>query len=525
MITKDSVFAQAGAQDTSKTKADFRTGMIPKTIAMAEDVNTYGNMSDKDLKVVCDELVNALQGQDIAPNNSYAPGSSNQLDTMIKSKLKSGFILTGLDYSTYDTPPAQTGNTITFPEMKVTFNSTVYYGNTQATVSTVTIPAQTINATNDWNDGAWYIYANTNGTLGHQAEPVNASDGDTKCYLGSVFVIGGQFQANSWRFTPWLQMTAPTVRESPQASRKGGYLTPIGGLKLGIGTVQIMNEGINFGTNPKAPSIITFPAHDTETDPFTYKYMYPTYDPNTADTAEIDTTHLYNMTTGTWDDVSALAGKYICIVPCIVPSGQTLMVPAMSYKPADTYTSVFNTVEDARNAIFGLQYQRNRIMPDGTQGADVLSRCIYLGQTLIVKIGADDLTNPDNFSNVGQVPQALGSFTDASGQTGGGAGAYIPMPEVTHNNHFTANVNAASVVIGSTQNPIQVGLPQIRNGIVNQVEIKYKHETGMQGLAFPVNVIWWGSAPTWIAGAYYNIIFENFDGQWIGGYLNTIVTE
>lgn len=524
MITKDSVFASGGKLDADKTKVDFRTGMIPNTVAMAEDVNTYGNWSDRDLKVVCDEIVNALEGQGIVPNNSYVTGESTQLDSMIKTKIKNGFILTGLDYSTYDMPPVQNGNTITFPEMQIAFNTEVYYGNTQATILTVTIPAQTMNANDTWKDGAYYIYAQRTGSLSYQDTPVSAAEGDLKCFLGSVFVINGEFQANSWRFTPWLQMTAPTVRESPQASRKGGFLTPVGGLKLGIGTIQVMSEGINFGQNPQAPSIITFPAHETAEDPFTYKYMYPTYDPNTVETDEIDTTHLYNMTTGEWDDISDLGGKFICIVPCIVPSGQTLMVPAMSYQDGTTYTSVFDTVEQARDAIFGLQYQRNRKMPDGTQGADVLSRAIYLGQTLIVKIGATDLTNPDNYANVGQVPEALADFSDATGQTGGGAGAYVPIPEITIDGTvFTADANRAYYVTGNESQAVQVNLPpNVLPNIINEIEIKYKHEAGKQGIVFPANVAWWGSAPSWVVGAYYNIIFENIAGKWIGGYLTTL---
>lgn len=515
MITKENVFAQAGKQDPERTAADFRTGMIPNTVAMAEDVNTYGNWSDRDLKVVCDELVNALLGQGITPNGSYTPADANQLDTLLKTKMKSGFLLTGLDYDKYTTAPAQNGASVVFPEMAVAFNSTVYYGNTQENIDVVTIPAQTLTANSTWLDGVHYIFATLQGTLSHQQTPVLGADGATKCYLGSLFVINGSIQANSWQFSPWLQISAPTVREAPTASRKGGYITPATGITLNIGAVELLSEGINFNNNPLLPSVISYP----EKKPFTYKYIYPTYDVTAADVSQVDTTHLYNMTDGTWDDISAFVGKFICIVPCIVPSGQTLMIPAMSYKTGSTYSSIFNTVDDARNAIFGLEYQLERILPDGSKGSSVASRCIYLGQTLIVKIGTDDFTNPDNFANVGQVPQALAGFTDASGQSGGGAGAYIPMPSITRTDNFTAQTNAATIVTGRTDHAVQITFPNAVPNIINQFEIHYRHASGMQGLTFPTGTQWWGQAPTWVAGNLYNIIFEWVVDKWVGGYL------
>ncbi len=230
MITKENVFAQAGKQDPERTAADFRTGMIPNTVAMAEDVNTYGNWSDRDLKVVCDELVNALLGQGITPNGSYTPADANQLDTLLKTKMKSGFLLTGLDYASYETPPTQNGASIVFPAMKVLFNTSVYYGNTQEDLFVVDIQAQTLTANSTWSDGVNYIYATPQGTLGRQITPVLGQDGAAKCYLGSMFVDNGCVLASSWQFSPWLQISAPTVRESPTAQHKGGYITPEHGL-------------------------------------------------------------------------------------------------------------------------------------------------------------------------------------------------------------------------------------------------------------------------------------------------------
>jgi len=519
MIIKDSVFAQAGKQDPERTEADFRTGMIPNTVAMAEDVNTYGNWSDRDLKVVCDEIVNALKGQDITPNNSYNTADSTQLDTLFKTKMKSGFLLTGLVYENADSYPEQVGAEIRFPEMHFSFNQSVYYGNTQNDMRYATLPAQTLTANSTWEEGPVYIYVTPQGTLSHSPTPVLAVDGDSKCYLGSAFVLNGSFQADSWQFSPWLQVTSQERRESPTPTRKGGLVVPKEGLQLKIGAVEILSEGINFAENPQAPSIKMFPSKD----PFTYKYMYPTYDANAPTETNVDTTHIYDMTNHQWAEIpQAQYGKFICIVPCIAPSGQTLMIPAMGLLENGLYTNVFDTVEDARNAIYSLQYELNKRAPGGdVVGGSVASRCIYLGQTLIVKVGTNDLVDTNNFASVGQVPQALAGFTEASGQTGGGSGAYIPMPEKTADDSFTAQNNAATLVTGRTDHAIQVRMPPTLPDQINQLEIKYIHQNGMQGLTFDSTVKWWGAAPTWVAGNAYNIIFEYVSGKWIGGYLTT----
>lgn len=523
MIEKDSVFAQAGAQDPNKTMADFRQGMIPNTVAMAEDVNTYGNWSDRDLKVVCDELVNALVGQGIQPNNSYQESDSNQLDTLLKTKLNSGFMLTGLVYSSYTTAPTQVGASITFPAFQVAFNSSVYYGNTQQSITVIDVPAQTVVGNASWAEGVNYVYVTPEGNITHQETLVLAADGATKCYLGSLFIVNSAIQADSWNFSPWLQITSPSDREAPTPSRKGGYLTPAGGLTLDMGPVEILSEGINFGNNPQKPSIRDFQG-SSPSSPFTYKYIYPTYDPSVAATSTIDTTHLYNMSTNTWDDISAFADKYICIVPCITPSGQTLMVPAMSYKTGDTYDAIFDTVEEARNAVYGLQYKMNRRVGGEESDSRVDSRSIYLGQTLIVKIGATDFTVGEQFANVGQVPQALAGFTEATGQTGGGAGAYIPMPSQELTDSATILANYAYEITGRTDHPILVTLPNPTPNIINQFELHYVHQNGMQGLSFNTSganaPVWWGQAPTWVAGTAYNIIGEYVAGKWRLGYLS-----
>ena len=65
MKNKTYTFADLGERRASTTETDFRTGMVRNTIAMAEDVNTYGNMIDEQVEVITKEIVNALEGQGI----------------------------------------------------------------------------------------------------------------------------------------------------------------------------------------------------------------------------------------------------------------------------------------------------------------------------------------------------------------------------------------------------------------------------------------------------------------------------
>lgn len=509
MIIKDSVFAQAGQQESTRTEADFRTGMVPNTVAMAEDVNTYGNWSDRDLKVVCDEIVNALKSYGITPNDSYDADKSTQLRDMLLTKLNAGTQLTGIVRDTFTVAPTLTGDTISFTKFDVMFNNAIYYGSTQSQMKRVTIATQTLTATS-WPDGVNYIYATSAGALAHQTTPVLGADGATKCMLGSVFVIGGKFQAGSWKFQPWLMQTSIERRQIPTAGRKGGIITPVSGLAIRMGAVELLEEGINFGVSPNTPSIMSIEAKS----PFTFKLLYPAYNP--SDVAYTDlayaSTHIYNTTSGAMDDISALTGSYICLVPCIAPTGQTLMVPAMSTKTGEKYAAVFETIEQARQAVYGLQYQTG----------NTTSRCIFLGQTLIVQIGLSDVTDPTQFATEGIVPAALSGFTDASGQTGGGTGKYVPMSSYTWpvQPAITFQNNAVNVVEGSPTTQVVISAPTPVSDQVNQAEIHYTHTSTSLGLSFATNIYWWGASPSFVAGLTYNIIIEYINGKWRAGYLS-----
>ena len=511
MRNKDSIFASAGTTAGS-SDAGYTTGMIPGTVAKAEDVNLYMGISDQQLYSVCKEVANLLTGYGITLNAN----DNTQLFQWSKSKLSTDFALTGIDADSYTSAPTQSGNAISFPTMKVVFNTGVYYGKTAAQHQETTLAAQTLSATvAGWADGVHFIYAETTAgsltcTLGHSQNPVAASEGATKCFLGSVFVISGAFQADSWKFQPWLQITSAERRESPTALTRGGFISAASATTLTMGDLEILDEGIGFDSSINTPSIVNIPGSAT----YSYKFLYPGYNPSASALTTLDTTHIYNITSGTWDDISSLASDqnphYIVMVPCVVPTGQTLMIPAMSTKVGTTYPQVFDSQDDAINHIYGLEYSLG----------SVAKRAIYLGQSIIVRVGATDIQDPLQFITVGMLPQALSDFTTASGQTGGSISTYRPMQQYnwTGYNSFTAQNNAANFVTGiATDTTITLPTPQ--PNIVNQLEI-YFYKADVGDITWNTQITWYtGNAPTFVQGGTYNIILEYINGAWYGGVL------
>lgn len=506
MINKDSIYASAGTTSGSDP-AGYTTGMIPGTVAKAEDVNLYMGISDRQLYAVCKEIANLLTRDGI----TLDPNDNEQMVEWATSKLTRAAFLTGVDANSYTSAPTQSGNAISFPTMKIVYNTDVYYGKTVSTQQETTLATQTLSATQaGWADGVHFIYAETTlgsstCTLAHSQNPVSGSEAATKCMLGSVFVINGAFQADSWKFQPWLQVTSIERRESPVAMTRGGFISPASSTTLQMGALEIMDEGINFDTNPYAPNIVSYPAES----PFDYKFLYPGYDPSLSALTTLDTTHAYNIANNTWDDISAQAGKFIVMVPCVVPTGQTLMIPSM----ISSGQWIFDSIDDAVNGIYGLQYSLE----------NVAKRAIYLGQSVVVKVGATDLTNPLQCLVVGQVPQALGGFTAAAGQTGGAISTYRPMPLKNWGTatSFTAQNNAANRVYipyGSST-AVTITLPTPQPNIVNELEI-YFVNAGTGSINWGTAINWYtGSAPTFAQGRVYNIILEYIEGQWYGGVL------
>lgn len=527
MIKKDSIYGSGGELGPAKTDTDFRlaAGISANRVALASDVNAYHNMSDKDLWVVCNELVNLLGAYGITPNNSYATGQQNQLVTLFSNKLSAGYSLTGIDSLGWTgAMPTQNGNLITFPQFDVVFNTAVLYGNTEAQLQRVTVAETSLSATAAWQDGVHYIYAETTpgstvAVIKNQQQKITAADGATKCMLGSVFVINGAFQADTWKFQPWLQITSTEHREMPTAMTKGGFVSVGPGTSLVVGPLQILDEGINWASDHNSPNIMEIP---TSGNAKSWKYVYPGYNPSTVSSAQIDTTQICNMATGLLETIpdaqaSQPGGAFIVIVPCVTPAGQFLLVPAMGEKTGNTFSQVFNSQQAAANAIYGLKYSLNN-----AAGHSVVDRSIFLGYSLVVKVGATDFNDPEQFMAIGVVPQELAGFVTSGGQSGGSSGAYVPMRSVI----FTASEvspqlqnNAINVITGNETKAVAAQLPGTSSSTVNQFEIHYVHTSAKKGITFPGTVVWWGNGPTWVDGNVYNIIFEYINGKWIGGYL------
>lgn len=514
MKEKTSIFGSAGQQDaTKKNDTAFRSAMTPNTIAYAEDVNTFGNMADEYVYILCQEIVNALRQQGIEPDST----DNTQVADMINT-LPTGFVLTGLVDDTVSA--VATTSTVTFTG-KVSFNSKVYYGRAQADETVVTFNAVTLTVDNTWTPGVNFIYATSSGALGKQTSPVLGSEGATKCLLGSLFVIDNsgtlEIQAGSFAFTPWLMGTARETREAPTPKTKGGYITPVSGLIVDMGALEVQMEGINYGANGSGkytPDITTF-AESTYED---FPYLFPDYITTQARSASIDTTHIYNMTTDAYDTLgSAYFTKYMVQVPCVTPTGQKMMIPAMSEVVDGEYTQIFDSQEEAEAAIFGLQYTSSAT--DNTR-----ARAIYVGQSIIVRIGSTDLTDREDFKTVGIVPQALSGYTAASGQTGGSVGNYIPMREIElEGDAVTLVNNCSNVIVGSTDNPVAVTMPSPSIGFLNQCMVKYiavdaDSNTDLQGISFPASVRWWTTEPEFLPGCTYVIVFDYIQGYWYGSY-------
>lgn len=533
MIIKNDIYGSGGELGPAKTPTDFRmaAGIESNYVALASDVNAYHNMSDKDLWAVCQELQNLLQSYGITPANTYNTNDQKQLSTLFTNKLPAGYSLTGIDSLTWTgAAPTQNGNSISFPKFNVVFNTAVLYGNTKAQQQTTTVAAINYPANSTWKNGVHFIYAKTTpgssvATLDHQQTPILAQDGATKCMLGSVFVINGQFQAGSWKFQPWLQVTSVDHREMPTPMTKGGFVTPNANTTVKIGALDIMAEGINWDTLRNSPSIMHIDGSNTSTQ---FKFVYPAYNPSNGSSATIVTTKICDLGSGDLVDIPASqqtqsTGAFVIMVPCVTPAGQFLLVPPMGSLSGGKYSQVYSSQQEAVNAIYGQQYT---LRPAGNNDANtsVVQRAVFLGYSIVVKVGATNFSDPEQFMAVGVVPQQLAGFVNGGGQAGGGTGAYVPMrlenfgASVTS---FQAVNNAVNVVTGSAAK-VQISMPQVNNSTANQFEVHYYHTAGKGGVQFNGTITWWGSAPgSLVNGNVYNFIFEYINNKWRGGFLTS----
>ena len=525
MINKTTVFA-SGSENIDPTGAGYTEGMIPQTVARAEQVNKYMQMGDQDLYVVCQEIKNLLAQYGISPNNGYQPEDFYQLANMFATGVKNCFSLTGLDKSSYTTAPTQSGNAIAFPEMKIVFNTDVYYGQTDSTHKKRTLSATTLSANSSWTQGVYWIYArktsDTVCVLDKQTTPIAPEDAATKCMLGTVYVYNNAFQTGTWKFQPWLQITTPERRESPTAMIKGGEIRPNAATTLRIGQLEVLDEGMGFDTSAYTPNIKNLIASQQA---FTYKFLYPGYNVGDATKTVLDsteTTRYYNTTTGSFTTfpasfVSDTNPKYVVMVPCITPAGQTLLIAPQS---SNSYEQVYDSIDAAIAAVWNQTYSLN-----GANGQSVAARCIFLNQSFIVKIGATNLQDPTQFVVVGEVPHQLGSFNSGVGQTGGSIADYRPMPAITWNGTgaVTCRNNAINIIPNTGTTNRNVTLPTPQAGIVNQLEVHFtKTNTGIINFTNTIN--WWlGVTPVFSLNQTYVVILEYVNGAWYGGYLSVVV--
>lgn len=502
--------------DSETTIGEAQGGMIRNTVAMAGDVNTYGYMTDEQVYTITKEIVNALVGQGVAID----PNTNNQLLTMIRTKLSGGYSLTGVYFDGVNQPTATLTNstTITFSSFKVYFNKKGFFGNTQSDLTVVNFTAPTVTIDNTWAEGAHFLYATPSGTIEHSTDPISAAHMASRCMLGSVFVLNKSdtktFQTGSFKYQPWLMSTDHRTREVPVAETKGGYISAASASTLQMGALEIVDEGINFDTTPALPSVLDVPGET----PYTFKILYPGYNANAAEVTALDTLHIYNITAGRYEPVKESAiGKFMVFVPCVTPTKQTLLIAPMTEEIGGKYTQVYDTQEAAEAAIFGLHYS-----VDNTR-----KRCIYLGQSLIIRIGENiDLSDNENFKSVGMIPQELAGFTSSAGQAGGSAGQFIPMPEVLKAGTDVLLSNFCSNVIqgSSKASTVTVRMPPRTPSRMNELMAKYTHvrasdgESLGNGLTFDNTVRWWVKPPVFVEGNTYLFTFDYIEGYWYGDY-------
>ena len=300
--------------------------------------------------------------------------------------------------STVPTVISQTG--ITFPAFSVIFGSKVYYGKEIADFVQVDVPSTTMNVASGDN-GVVFVYVDTSGEIHQSMTPITPENSSVQCLLGSYFRISNKIQTNSWKYTPWNGATSKDNRFATGGSVSGGLLTAKTTNTLARSSINVVLEGVNASTSIYNPNSITYSAES----PYLTKELWPGYDPSALDSSTLDTTHIYNMTSHTVDDISSKTGFIILIPGIVTPTGQDVYLMAMSTKSGSNYPQIYSTMNDAVDAIYGYQVDLG----------NVTTRVSWLGQVIVVKIGATDYTDSTQLQVIGQVPNVLGSYVSLPG--------------------------------------------------------------------------------------------------------------
>lgn len=297
-------------------------------------------------------------------------------------------------------PTVASSTTISFPAFTVLFGKKVYYGKVIDDFEVVNVPSTTMTVESG-EDGAVFVFVDNTGAIRQSLSSVTPGNSSVQCMLGSYFRLNNTIQEGSWKYTPWNGSTSKDSRFMNSSSISGGLLSVASANTLARGEVSIIYEGVNISTSLYLPNQISYEAES----PYITKKMYPEYNPSDIDTSTIDTTHIYNITNETVDDISDEEG-YIILIPGIVaPTGQDVYLMAQSPYTSSTYTQIYESMEAAEAALYGLELEFG----------NVASRVAWLGQSIIVKIGADNFNDKNQIRIVGDVPSIIKAYASMSG--------------------------------------------------------------------------------------------------------------
>ena len=207
------------------------------------------------------------------------------------------------------TPTEITSTTITFPAFNVIFDDQVYYGKKIADFNKVSVPT-TVMTVDTGEDGAVFVYVDNQGEIHQSLNKITPGNSSTQCLLGSYFRLNNQIQSGSWAYTPWNGSTSKDTRFGGNGSLSGGLLRSVTANTLSRGAISVLLEGVNASTSIYMPNNKEYAAKN----PYITKKMWPGYDASDVESSTFDTTHIYNITDETVDDISEIPG-FIVLIP------------------------------------------------------------------------------------------------------------------------------------------------------------------------------------------------------------------
>lgn len=325
-------------------------------------------------------------------------------------------------------PVEFTSTTVKFPAFKVIFDNKVYYGKKLSDFTVIEVPETTMTVESG-ADGAVFVYVDNLGEIHQTLNQISPENSSTQCLLGSYFRLNNEIQEDSWAYTPWNGATSKDNRFATGGSIQGGLIRATSTNTLSRMSSFVILEGVNISTNIYNPNKITY----NQKSPLSTKELWPGYDASVLESTTLDTTHIYNMSADTVDDISDKEG-YIILIPGIVgPTGQDVYLMAMSEEDNGNYNQIYSTMEEAASSLYGYQVSLG----------NVASRVLWLGQSLIVKIGATDYTSASQFEVIGTLPNVLTSYSSTSS---GAAGSRVSGITIKDDDMVVGNLDVKTVI-------------------------------------------------------------------------------